>query len=193
MQECVRKAANHYLIAGVVSIELIRFLEDPHSIYLLWHPMINESKPIIPFNQKVDHLDVQFWLDYCQRGFRQVFNHWAGQSRTGASGNVTVFVRWKKNNFTGAQYNLSVWLTSSPTWGLLRLRSGWTRDRWPTAMYWHFLFKYKTTVCCVTCKRLPLFLRKQSIYFWKTVTFRTPKKFKSMCPLTLDHSIRRIR
>lgn len=133
---------------------------------------------MILFDQKVDHLDVQFWLDYCQRGFCQIFNHWGDQSRTGASGNVMVFACCKKNNFMCTQYNLSVWLTSSPTWGLLLLRSGWTRDRWPTAMYWHFLFKYKTTVCCVTCKRLPL-LRKQSIYFWKQSHSGHPKKFKA--------------
>lgn len=40
-----KKAANHYLITGVLSIELIRFVEDPHSIYLLWHPRSMNPNP----------------------------------------------------------------------------------------------------------------------------------------------------
>lgn len=65
--------------------------------------------------------------------------------------NVMEFVCPEKN-FMGSWNTLSACLTSSPTWGLLLVWPIWTRDRWPTAMYWHFLFKYTTTVCCAARK-----------------------------------------
>lgn len=95
-----------------------------------------------------DHLHFHLWLDH-----NLIIEQIMSESCTEVTiGNVMVFVCWKKHNFMSAPYNLSAWLTSSPTWGLLLVRPGWTWDRWPTAMYWHFLFKYTTTVCCAARK-----------------------------------------
>lgn len=67
-------------------------------------------------------LPFSFLIGLLSEGRLLIFNQWTDHLRVmhrspGWGGNVTVFVCWKKNNFMSTQYNLSAWLTSSPTWG----------------------------------------------------------------------------